>query len=132
MSDQDFFFDEDEKPAKSQSKSAPAKKPATPAAKSGSSSRNVVAAPAQSVTYTVAALIGVAALLLGIIVGILLPINTGASTATPDAGLSGGGVQQTAPQLTPEQMQSGQLPAGHPNIGGAAGATGSAPATGTK
>lgn len=131
MSDQDFFFDEDEKPtAKSQSKNAPAKKPASSSAKAGST-KPAAAAPAQSVTYTIAALIGVAALLLGVIVGILLPINVGGAgtTATPNAGLTTTG-QSQAPQLTPEQMQSGQLPPGHPSIGsGSTGATGSATTT---
>ena len=123
MSDQDFFFDEDEKPAKSQSKSAPAKKPASSPAKGGS--KAAPAAPAQSVTYSIAALIGVAALLLGVIIGILLPIDVGgAQTATPDAGLTQTGAVP-APQLTPEQMQSGQLPPGHPSVG----ATGSATTT---
>jgi hypothetical protein len=127
VSDQDFFFDEDEKPAKSQSKSASANKPASSPAKGGS--KNAPAAPAQSVTYSIAALIGIAALLLGIIVGILLPINVGgAQTATPDAGLTQTGAVQ-APQLTPEQMQNGQLPPGHPSVGGSTGATGSATTT---
>ena len=89
----------------------------------GRSAKRPAAAPAQSVTYSIAALIGVAALLLGVIVGILLPINVGgASTATPDATPEQhrrAAVQ--APQLTPEQMQSGQLPPGHPSVGAARG-----------
>ncbi len=131
MSDQDFFFDEDEKPAKPQSKSAPAKKPAASAAKSARpAAKTAAAAPEQSVTYTIAALIGVAALLLGVIVGILLPINVGgAQTATPETPGGANGAM-SAPQLSPEQMQSGQLPPGHPSVGSGA-ATGSAPATGT-
>jgi hypothetical protein len=122
VSDQDFFFDEDEKPAKSQSKSAPAKKPASSPAKGGATAP---AGSEQSVSLTIAALIGVAALLLGVIIGVLIPVNVGSSqTATPDAGLTTTGAVQ-APQLTPEQMQSGQLPPGHPSVG----ATGSAPTT---
>ena len=126
MSDQDFFFDEDEKPAKSQSKNAPAKKPASSPAQGSNKS-----APAaeQSITYTVAALLGVAALLLGVIIGVLIPVNIGGSqTATPDAGLTQTGAAP-APQLTPEQMQSGQLPPGHPSVGGSTSATGSATTT---
>ena len=126
MSDQDFFFDEDEKPAKSQSKSAPAKKPASSPAKG---STNSAPAAEQSITYTVAALLGVAALLLGVIIGVLIPVNIGGSqTATPDAGLTQTGAVE-APQLTPEQMQSGALPPGHPSVGGSTGATGSATTT---
>ncbi len=134
MSDQDFFFDEDEKPS--------AKKETKPAPKGGASSSNArpaaknapaAAAPASSVTYTVAALIAVAALLLGMIVGILLPVNVGSqTTATSNTGVSGPTGGTSAPALTNEQMQSGQLPAGHPAIGGSSGATGSATSTGTK
>jgi hypothetical protein len=131
VSDQDFFFDEDEKPeAKTQPKGAPAKKPASPAAKGGRPAPASTAAGAeQSVSYTIAALIGVAALLLGVIIGILLPISVGGTqTATPDTGVTGGAV--SAPQLSPEQLNSGQLPPGHPNVGGGStGATGSATTT---
>jgi hypothetical protein len=133
VSDQDFFFDEDEKPAaKAPSKNAPAKKPASSSSAKGGSSSKAAAAPApqQSVTYTIAALIGVAALLLGVIVGILLPVNIGGSTtATPEASIPG--AQTQAPALTNEQMQSGALPPGHPNVGGtgSTGATGSATTT---
>jgi hypothetical protein len=131
VSDQDFFFDEDEKPAaKSQSKGSASKGNASPAKSGRPAAKNAAPAQQQSVTYTVAALVGVAALLLGVIIGILLPINVGsATTATPDAGLTGTSGQTQAPALTNEQMQSGQLPAGHPSIGGSSGATGSATTT---
>jgi len=32
-------------------------------------------------------------------------------------GQGGTGGEQAAPQLTPEQMQGGELPQGHPDIG---------------
>ena len=82
MSDQDFFFDEDEAaeeaaPAKTERKQTSAKKP----------TRSAAAAPAvQSVSVTVAALIGVVALLAGIIVGILIPSG---STAPAAKGMTG-------------------------------------------
>jgi len=119
VSDQDFFFDEDEKPAKpAASKSSPKSSSAKPAAKS---------APAPSggieLTWTVTALIGVVALLLGVIVGYAIPKGT--DIASPDTTATQTGTN--APQLTPEQLSSGQLPAGHPAIGGA---TSTAPASG--
>ena len=72
---------------------------------------------------TVAALIGVVALLLGVIIGIVIP-SGGDSTPAPTA--TTGGV--SAPQLSPEQLESGSLPEGHPDVGDAA-PEGSAPAT---
>ncbi|MDI6713065.1 MAG: hypothetical protein QMD96_07495 [Anaerosomatales bacterium] len=126
MSDQDFFFDEEESET------------AAKAEKKVSSPRQAkpAAAPAkqqvfqQSVSMTVASLVAVIALLLGVIVGYLIP--RGASTSTPtDTGA-------IAPQLTPEQLQSGQLPPGHPDISGMTGgqattgtATGAVEATGS-
>ncbi len=69
MSDQDFFFDEDET-AEDAASEKPARKQAAPRPQT----RSAGAAPAvQSVSVTVAALIGVVALLAGIIVGILIP-----------------------------------------------------------
>ena len=123
MSDQDFFFDEDEKPAK------PAAPKSSAKSSSGKPAAKSAPAPAGGVelTWTVTALIGVVALLLGVIVGYAIPKGT--EIASPDTTATQG--QTTAPQLTPEQMSSGQLPAGHPSIGGASGgATGTAPASG--
>ncbi len=131
VSDQDFFFDEDEKPAaKSGAKkgSAPAKAatPAPPAA---------APADAQSVTLTVAVLIGVIGILLGVVVGLFIGkgMATPAVTAT-DAGRRRrrcGSPQGGAPQLTQEQIQAGEMPAGHPPVGGAE-ASGSAETTAKK
>jgi hypothetical protein len=116
VSDQDFFFDEDEQSAqKPAAKAAPAKGTAPKATASAP------AASAQSVTITVAALIGVVALLAGVIVGILLPVNIGSSVPAPSTGIGTTTGGQAAPQLSPEQLQGGQLPAGHPQIGGTGG-----------
>ena len=74
MSDQDFFFDEDEKPAKPSPK-APAKKGgATPASKPSGSSASGSAAPSgqQTVTMTVAVLVGVIGVLLGVVIGLFV------------------------------------------------------------
>ena len=123
MSDQDFFFDEDEKPADKSAK-APAKQTAKQPAKK--------AAPAAApggieLTWTVTALIGIVALLLGVIVGYAIPKGAQQVGTT---GTTAGAAQQQAPQLSPDQMSSGELPAGHPDISGASGgSTGSAETT---
>jgi len=122
VSDQDFFFDEedDAKPAaKGGSKTASGSKGARapqPAAAPGSSFFT------QSVTMAVTSLVAVIALLVGLIVGILIPTG-GATpqTASPAATV--------APTLTEDQLNSGELPAGHPPVSGVA--TESAEATGT-
>lgn len=129
MSDQDFFFDEDESPAKdADAKAKPAKEST---AKSTSTAARTAAAPAaQSVSMTVAALIGVISLLAGVIIGIVLPVGGGSNipnptpgATLPNPGAPGGGGQ--APQLSPEQLDQ-DLPPGHPPIGdgGAPGAPG--------
>ncbi len=122
MSDQDFFFDEedDAKPAaKGGSKAATGAKGARaprPAAASGGDFF------AQSVSMAVTSLVAVIALLVGLIVGILIPSGgTTPQTASPAATV--------APTLTEDQLNSGQLPAGHPPVGDTA--TSSATATGT-
>jgi hypothetical protein len=126
VSDQDFFFDEDEKP----SKPAPSKSSAkSSSAKPVATSAKSTSAPAGGfeLTWTITALIGVVALLLGVIVGYAIP--KGADIASPTTPTS---TQTSAPQLTPEQLSTGELPAGHPSVGGASGAaTGSAAGTGT-
>ena len=77
MSDQDFFFDEDEKPAKSAGTSAPRRRvivfPSGPALSSAG------ACSAQSVSMTVAVLIGVIGILLGAVIGLFV----GKSMAVP-------------------------------------------------
>jgi hypothetical protein len=118
VSDQDFFFDEDDKSAKSAGKDT-TKKASSPAP------RSAAPAPAQTVTMTVAILIGVIGILLGAVIGLFV----GKSMAVPAVVLPGAGgtTTQQAPQLTPEQLQGGELPAGHPAVGGGAGGA----ATGT-
>ena len=126
MSDQDFFFDEDEQTGKSSSKS-PAKSAAkgTPArAQKSAPAAGPAAAPAaskggsffdQSVSMSVASLLVVIGLLVGVIVGVLVaPGQTSSSIPGPQSAT-------TAPELTSDQIQSGELPAGHPPIDGASG-----------
>ncbi|MEI7814428.1 MAG: hypothetical protein WCJ13_06520 [Coriobacteriia bacterium] len=124
MSDQDFFFDEDEKPAKSGG-NAPAKKAGSSPSRTGSKSTASSAgasAQGQSVSMTIAVLMAVIGILLGAVIGLFV----GKSMAVPSvAGTIGAGAATTqqAPQLTPDQLNSGELPAGHPSVGGAAAAT---------
>ena len=127
MSDQDFFFDEDEKPAAK----APVKRAggATGAAKPAGKTAVPAAGPASTVatvTMTVAILIGVIGILIGAIGGIFIGRGL-ASTTVASPGLtapaaSGTGTGSGAPQLSPEQLQ-GDLPSGHPAIGSGAATT---------
>ncbi|MDF1543025.1 MAG: hypothetical protein P1P71_07890 [Anaerosomatales bacterium] len=116
MSDQDFFFDDDEAQAdKPAAKSAA--KPAGAKARASAPRTKTAAAPAgaQSVTMSVAGLIGVVALLVGIIIGILIPTGspqvTSPSVGVPSMGT--GGTQ--APPLSEQELQ-GEMPPGHPPI----------------
>jgi len=128
VSDQDFFFDEDTK----------ADKPAAKASAKGGTAAKSAAKPAasgagsmadQAVSMTVAVLIGVIGILLGAIIGLFVgksmavptvAAETGAITAPAGSTTSTGG---TAPQLSPEQLKNGELPAGHPSIGGSGAAS---------
>lgn len=132
MSDQDFFFDEEEETPKpavkasskgvskgavkasgSEQKSAP-KPAARPAAKAASPS-----IMEQNVSMTVAALMTVIGLLVGVIIGfVLAPDSVGAGSSTTEQTS-----EQAAPTLSEDQLNSGQLPAGHPDISGAATST---------
>ncbi len=136
MSDQDFFFDEeDEKPARGEKASgskSPGRKPSgtTPAS---ASKAPAAAAPVaagsvfeQSLNVGVASLLVVIALLLGVAVGIFVGesrANSALLTDVPAVTNTGGA---SAPALSQDQLNSGQLPAGHPSIG----TTGSTSATG--
>ena len=122
MSDQDFFFDEDEKPAKSAGKPAPKKAGSSPARSGSGSAASATAAPAsaQSVSMTVAVLIGVIGILLGAVIGLFVGKSMAVPTVASIPSAGGTTSEQSAPQLTPEQLQGGQLPAGHPSVGGAA------------
>ena len=128
MSDQDFFFDEDTKADKPAAKaSAKGGTAAKPAAKSAAKpvDSGAVSMADQAVSMTVAVLIGVIGVLLGAIIGLFvgksmavptLAAETGAITAPGGTGSTA--ATGTAPQLSPEQLQNGKLPAGHPSIGG--------------
>lgn len=108
MSDQDFFFDdEDEEPKEPQKKKAAASKPARSAA-SGSFASFLD----QSVTMSITGLVALIALLLGVIVGIVLPVG-GVTSDIPDP--TPGAV--SAPALSPEEIEGG-MPVDHPDIGG--------------
>jgi hypothetical protein len=125
VSDQDFFFDEDEKAAPKASKPAPKGSPAK-TAKPAPKQPTASAAPSSGfeLTWTITALIAVVTLLVGVIIGYAIPkgvqdVGTGTTSST------------SAPQLTPEQMSTGELPAGHPDITGmSSGATSSTTTTG--
>lgn len=116
MSDQDFFFDEDEAPAE-EPKKAPSETPKPKAQGRASGKHASAVQPAPTVTMTVAGLIGVVALLVGVIIGILIPI--GASTPTSPASMSPPGATDSgeARPLSPEELESGDMPPGHPDIG---------------
>jgi hypothetical protein len=119
VSDQDFFFDEDEKPAASTG----AKKGSASAKTAAPAPRGTESADAQSVTLMVAVLIGVIGLLLGVVIGLFV----GKSMATPaiTATTTGVGAAVSAPQLTQEQINAGAgaLPEGHPAVGAPAAET---------
>lgn len=152
MSDQDFFFDEEEtavepkpgkdadtKPSANRSaKVAPtaradasksAGKPASkPAGKPASKPASTTGGPTffeQNVSMTIASLMTVIGLLVGVIIGfIAAPDNATVSTGT-SAAPAVSGMGATAPQLSEEQLSSGTLPEGHPDIS-SMGATGTA------
>ena len=114
MSDQDFFFDDEAAEAKPAEKAAPAQQAAKQAPRP-----KATAAPAgaQTVTMTVAGLIGVVALLVGIIVGILIPTG-GNQAGSPAGGLPSGmetGGGSMARPLSPEELEGG-MPEGHPPV----------------
>lgn len=109
MSDQDFFFDEDEAQAPASAKSSGDKADKSPSRSKQAEPSATVAG--QSVTVTVAALLAIIGVLIGLIGGVfvarMLPGGAGAPTAATTS----------APQLTDQQIQSGELPPNHPNIG---------------
>lgn len=131
MSDNDFFFEDDQK-----AEPAPKAKPAGASAKKPAPSGAVTKKPApkssarpvaprgemveqQSVTITIAVLIAVVALLVGMIVGMFIGramvpevvSNPTTPTGTPMGGTMGSG---SAPVLTDEQIEQG-MPEGHPD-----------------
>ncbi|MCL2024372.1 MAG: hypothetical protein FWG78_01140 [Coriobacteriia bacterium] len=139
MSDQDFFFDDDN------TSTAPAKDKAKVEKPKKAANANAAAAPAKSaakptkkaapgdeedggivISVAVVALVAIIALLVGVIGGIFIgrslvpsvpaghPTQQGGGTGGM-GGMGGGGM---APELTDEQMQQG-MPEGHPTIGDA-------------
>jgi hypothetical protein len=122
VSDQDFFFDEEEESAKpapqTESKGSaktvgksPAPRPrqtASPSASGGSFFE-------QNVSMAVAGLMTVIGLLIGVILGYVVAPDAVAT----NTGITGTGTG-TAPSLTQDQLNSGSLPAGHPDISGVA------------
>lgn len=121
MSDQDFFFDEeDEKPAAEQ-KAVGASTPKAGAKAAAPSNAEPVFATGsfldQSVTMSVAALLVVCGLLVGVILGIFVG-QSRANSGALSPGIESPSGQ--APQLTPDQLDSGELPPGHPSVGGTA------------
>jgi hypothetical protein len=138
VSDQDFFFDEDDakpvektapkKPSSSARTTGPRKAPASKPSASKPSARTTPAPTAetgsffdQDVNMAIAALLVVCGLLLGMALGLWIG-ETRAAGAVADTGLTApaaatGG--STAPPLTQDQLNSSQLPTGHPALGGA-------------
>lgn len=129
MSDQDFFFDDEEE------KQEEAPKASKPAAPKAAARRPAAAAPMsfwnQSVTTTITALVAVIAMLVGVIVGIALPVGGSGGTVVNTGGV-GTGPGVSAPALSPEEL-GGELPPDHPPIEQLAGegATDTAPGTET-
>lgn len=113
MSDQDFFFDEDERPAAKTG----GKKASTSGKASSPAPRDEALVTAQGVAPIVVVLIGVIGLLLGAVIGLFI----GKGMATPAGTASNIGVPAAsvipAPQLTEEQLSTGELPSGHPQVG---------------
>ena len=139
MSDQDFFFDEeDEKPARTQKSAAKSSSKSTGSTTAAARTASAKAAPAKApepsgegflfesmtVSKGIAVLVVVCALLLGLAAGILIGQSRAQTIAVSSVPAVSTG--QTAPQLTQEQLNSGSLPAGHPSVG----ATSSSVATG--
>ncbi len=119
MSDQDFFFDEEEETAREAAKSSSksgAKAAPAPRKSAPKPDTQVAASSAspfeQSVSMTVAALMTAIGLLVGVIIGfVVAPDSPTVSNGTAtDTGVA-------APQLSEDQLNSGELPAGHPDIG---------------
>lgn len=124
MSD-DFFIDEDEPAKPAPKRGQQAAKAPHPAAKrpavKGAASAAGGSIFEQDVSLTVAALIAVIALLLGMIIGLVIPHgSTAADTAATTSSSTSAGTTSngSAPTLTQQQLDSGSLPAGHPDISG--------------
>lgn len=143
MEDDDLFFEDDvaeETPAQPAAKGstktaskAPAGKAAASKAAGGSPApprpqEGDEEEPGATMSVTIAVLGMIVALLIGFILGVV--VEQRRIQAAP-AGLSAAG-GAGAPALTPQQLQQGQLPAGHPNFGNIGGGAGSGAAGSTK
>lgn len=134
MSDQDFFFDDEDAPSTKDSGSA---KPADTGKSTGSGKKSGSAgarspktpqpqaaiAPSasggifeQNMTMSVAALLMVIALLVGVIIGFLLG-NAMATPATQPSASTAAPASSSGPAPLNQDQISGGLPAGHPEIG---------------
>jgi hypothetical protein len=133
VSDQDFFSEgeetepKDDKATKASGRTAPAKSGPKPASKAPAKATTAkVEQPAtsffdQTVTMAMAILLAVVGLLLGMIVGYFVFSGGAQTTATAPDSLqtpSTTGTGTAAPPLTQDQLNAGQLPAGHPKVGG--------------
>ncbi len=128
MSDQDFFFDEEDaktaaKPGKGAAKTdkAPSTKSTAGAARSASVA-TTASTPVfeRSVTMTVTALLMAIALLIGVILGFLLG---GSTTPTPVTDSNQILAPTGAPGALSEDQLSQPLPSGHPAVGATSGST---------
>lgn len=133
MSDQDFFFDDEEveeSPKGGAKKSSPkggsTKEPVKPTKPvANAATAEGVSFFEQAVPMQVVALVAVIALLLGVIGGFFLapkPVSTPTTTLPASTGTGSMGTG-SAPSLSEDQLNSGQMPAGHPDVSGESTAT---------
>lgn len=128
MSEQDFFFDEEQESAPDQPKAkasraasddVPAKRPATAKAKQPAAEPVVSSYEPQVTTWTIAILLALVGLLLGAILGFFLGSALGkpapAVSGTPTTPVTQTPSSGTPSTLTSDQINAG-LPAGHPAI----------------
>jgi hypothetical protein len=134
VSDEDFFFDEDDERPSEQAEQADdgeqqaddGEQPATSSIPETESTSSQPSAEPHGVSMTIALLLAVIALLTGIVIGLL--INT--RVAPSGAGSSKVDLNNIAiPPLSQDQMNSG-MPSDHPDVNGGS-ATGGSSASGT-
>jgi hypothetical protein len=132
VSDENFFFDDDAKPAskvsktsKTPVKSKSSKTTTRPPSKKGTRKTQPPAPEGQSVSMTIAILFSVVSLLLGVIIGLYINSVTGGSLGAGGAVSSTTPPTANAPALSQDQM-SGGVPSGHPDVNSMTGGTGGA------
>lgn len=141
MSDQDFFFDDEEpvrdkkNAAKASAKGGASGQKTAPAKGGTTGQKKAAPAPVatsqfldRSITMSVAGLLMAIALLVGVIVGFLMNGAMSPSAASSAAAQAPGSGTSPAAALTQDQL-SQPLPPGHVPVSG--GPTGSVPATGS-